>query len=59
MTVVMTVLEILFVLAALAGVAMWSLPAALIVAGVLGVVAVERQQAGRPPKEDMGKEVRG
>lgn len=41
----MTVLEILFVLAALVGVAMWSLPAALILAGVLGVLAVERRQA--------------
>ncbi|MFE9296587.1 hypothetical protein [Streptomyces niveus] len=47
----MTVLEILFVLAVLAGVAMWSLPAALILAGVLGVVAVERRQAeAAPPK---------
>ncbi|MET4925473.1 hypothetical protein P3L51_24490 [Streptomyces sp. PSRA5] len=48
----MTVLEILFVLAALAGVAMLSLPAALIAAGVLGVVAVERRQAeAAPPKQ--------
>ncbi|MEU0001950.1 hypothetical protein ABZ069_34085 [Streptomyces microflavus] len=45
----MTVLEIVFVLTAVAGVAMWSLPAALIAAGVLGVLAVERAQARRPP----------
>ncbi|MEU0522757.1 hypothetical protein [Streptomyces niveus] len=47
----MTVLEVLFILVALAGVAMWSLPAALILTGVLGVVAVERRQAeAAPPK---------
>lgn len=48
---VMTVLEILFVLSALVGVAMWSVPAALILAGVLGVVAVERTQADRARAE--------
>ncbi|MFD3483790.1 hypothetical protein [Streptomyces sp. NPDC058665] len=53
----MTVLEILFVLAALVGVAMWSLPAALILAGVLGVVAVERHQAEpAPPKPKEARE---
>lgn len=41
------VVEVLFLLAALAGVAMWSVPAALVLAGVLGVVAVERAQAQR------------
>lgn len=48
----MTMLEVLFVLAALSGVAMWSLPAALIVAGVLGVLAVERHAAERPPEKE-------
>ena len=41
------VLEVAFVLAVVAGVGMWSVPAALILAGVLGVVAVEREQAAR------------
>lgn len=41
------VLEMLFVLAVVAGVAMWSVPAALVLAGVLGVLAVERKQAER------------
>ncbi|MFI9497854.1 hypothetical protein ACIG92_08285 [[Kitasatospora] papulosa] len=41
------VLEVLFVLAVVAGVAMWSVPAALILAGVLGVLAVEREQGRR------------
>ncbi|WP_162603922.1 hypothetical protein [Streptomyces sp. CS014] len=41
------VLEVVFVVAVLAGVAMWSVPAGLILAGVLGVVAVEREQARR------------
>ncbi|MEV6437245.1 hypothetical protein [Streptomyces anulatus] len=51
----MTVLEIVFVLTALAGVAMWSLPAALLTAGVLGVLAVERAQAARPPAKQKGE----
>lgn len=34
-------LELLFVALAVAGIAMWSVPAALIVAGIAGVVAVE------------------
>lgn len=41
------VLEVVFVLAVVAGVGMWSVPAALVLAGVLGVVAVEREQAQR------------
>lgn len=41
------VLEVVFVLAVLAGVAMWSVPAALILGGILGVLAVERRQAER------------
>lgn len=41
------VLEVLFVLAVVAGVGMWSVPAGLVLAGVLGVVAVEREQAQR------------
>ncbi|MFD5875698.1 hypothetical protein [Streptomyces sp. NPDC060322] len=47
MVILLGVVEVLFVLAALAGVAMWSVPAALVLAGVLGVVAVERAQAQR------------
>ncbi|MFF5773853.1 hypothetical protein ACFY8V_32850 [Streptomyces californicus] len=43
----LNVLEVLFVLAVVGGLAMWSVPAALILAGVLGVVAVEREQARR------------
>lgn len=38
-------LEVLFVLVAVAGVWMWSVPAALFLAGVLGVVACERASA--------------
>lgn len=46
------VLEALFVLVIVAGVAMVSVPAALILGGVLGVLAVERATARRPkPKE--------
>nr|WP_062336173.1 hypothetical protein [Herbidospora sakaeratensis] len=40
--------EIGFVLMALVGVALWSVPAALIIGGVLGVVAMERASAARP-----------
>lgn len=40
-------LEVLFLLALLAGVGMWSVPAALVLAGVIGAVAVEREQARR------------
>lgn len=48
----LTVLEVGFVLLIVTGVALWSIAAALIVAGVAGVVAVERA-AARPP---VGKE---
>lgn len=41
-------LEVLFVLVALAGVWMWSVPAALFLAGVLGVVACERASTRGP-----------
>lgn len=41
------VLELLFVAALLVGVGMWSIPAALVLGGVLGVVAVERAQTSR------------
>ena len=44
------VLEVVFVLALLLGVGLWSVPAALILAGVLGVVAVERALAELPRK---------
>lgn len=47
MVILLGMVEVLFVLAALTGVAMWSVPAALVLAGVLGVVAVERKQAQR------------
>lgn len=47
MSVGLFVLEVLFVLAVVAGVAMWSVPAGLVLAGVLGVVAVEREQGRR------------
>lgn len=46
-TAILFVVEVLFLLAALGGIAMWSLPAALVLAGVLGVLAVEREQARR------------
>lgn len=41
------VLEVVFVLAVVAGVGMWSVPAGVVLAGVLGVLAVEREQARR------------
>ncbi|MDX3343701.1 hypothetical protein PV409_37765 [Streptomyces sp. ME02-6979.5a] len=47
MVILLGVLEVLFVLAVVAGVGMWSVPAALVLAGVLGVLAVERKQAER------------
>ncbi|MFE9738820.1 hypothetical protein [Streptomyces sp. NPDC006477] len=50
MSVGLFVLEVLFVLTVVAGVAMWSVPAGLVLAGVLGVVAVEREQAQRRTK---------
>lgn len=47
---VLTVLEVAFVAAVVAGVGMWSIPAALVLAGVLGVLAIERAQADRKAK---------
>ncbi|WP_406365284.1 hypothetical protein [Streptomyces sp. NBC_00645] len=41
------VLETVFVLVAVAGLALWSVPAALVVGGVLGVLACERALADR------------
>lgn len=41
--------EVLFVLAAVAGVALWSVPAALVAGGVLGVLACERASSDRQP----------
>lgn len=41
------VLELACVALVVAGVAMWSVPAAFIIGGVLGVVVIERVQAQR------------
>lgn len=41
------VMEVVFVLVALCGVALWSVPAALLAGGALGVLAVERASAAR------------
>lgn len=41
------VLEVLFVLVTVAGLALWSVAVALVVAGVLGVLACERAAADR------------
>lgn len=41
------VCEVVFVLVALSGVALWSVPAALLTGGVLGVLAAERISAAR------------
>lgn len=43
----LTVIEVLFVLVALSGVALWSVPAALLAGGLLGVLAVERASTAR------------
>ncbi|MGW6210944.1 hypothetical protein [Streptomyces sp. NPDC055109] len=43
----LVVLETVFVLVAVAGLALWSVPAALVVGGVLGVLACERALADR------------
>ena len=47
MTGLLFVLEVLFVLAVVVGVGMWSVPAGGVLAGVLGVLAVEREQGRR------------
>lgn len=39
--------EVMFVVAGLIGVALWSVPAALVLTGVLGVLACERASADR------------
>ena len=39
--------EVVFVLVLLAGVGLWSVPAALVLAGLLGVLACERASADR------------
>lgn len=41
------VLEVLFVLVAVAGLALWSVPGALLAGGLLGVLACERASADR------------
>ncbi|MFJ8555303.1 hypothetical protein [Streptomyces sp. NPDC093676] len=46
---VLTLLEVLSLLAVLYGIALVYTPAALIVAGGMGVVAAERKFAERPP----------
>jgi uncharacterized membrane-anchored protein YitT (DUF2179 family) len=53
-TALLYVLEVLFVLLAVAGVALWSVPAALVLAGVAGVVAVERATARPPARKEPG-----
>ncbi|MFG3154235.1 hypothetical protein ACGF7W_19575 [Streptomyces sp. NPDC048219] len=49
------ILEVVFVLVGLAGVGMVSVPAALVLGGLLGVVAVERQAARHRPVQGRGK----
>lgn len=51
MTTVFAGLEVLFVLILLVGVGMWSVPGSLVLAGVLGIVAVERLLARPAPAE--------
>jgi hypothetical protein len=52
---VLTVLEVGCVLVGLVGVALWSVPAALVLGGVLGVVALERAaQGAERAREDRG-----
>lgn len=52
---VLLVLEVVFVLVGLAGVALVSVPAALVLGGLLGVVAVEREIARHAPVQGRGK----
>ncbi|MEV8245027.1 hypothetical protein AB0R01_14795 [Streptomyces rochei] len=49
------VLEVVFVLVGLVGVALVSVPAALVLGGLLGVVAVERETARHRPVQGRGK----
>jgi cytochrome c-type biogenesis protein CcmH/NrfF len=54
--VALTVLEVGFVLVGLAGVALWSVPAALVIGGTLGVVALERATRGAErPQDEKGE----
>ncbi|MFJ7049039.1 hypothetical protein ACIQVC_37375 [Streptomyces sp. NPDC101112] len=56
----LVVLETVFVLVIVAGLALWSVPAALVVGGVLGVLACERALADkRVPGEGRGGEAAG
>lgn len=47
MNALLFVLEMLFVLAVVVGVGLWSVPAGVVLAGVLGVLAIEREQGRR------------
>ncbi|UBU10022.1 hypothetical protein [Nonomuraea gerenzanensis] len=49
----MVAVEVVFVLVFLAGVALVFVPAALIVGGLLGVLAIERASARRPSGGDV------
>ncbi|MEV3855150.1 hypothetical protein AB0J38_12590 [Streptomyces sp. NPDC050095] len=51
---VLALLELVFVVLALVGVGLLSVPLALILGGVLGVLAVERAQAAAPGPERKG-----
>ncbi|KND29922.1 hypothetical protein IQ64_41625 [Streptomyces stelliscabiei] len=56
----LVLLETVFVLVIVAGLALWSVPAALVVGGVLGVLACERALADRRvPGEGRGGEAAG
>lgn len=56
----LVVLETLFVLVIVAGLALWSVPVALVVGGVLGVLACERALADRRvPGQGRGGEAAG
>ncbi|MCL6733299.1 hypothetical protein [Streptomyces neyagawaensis] len=56
----LVVLEVVFVLVLVAGVALWSVPGALVLGGVLGVLACERALADRRvPGEGRGGEAAG
>lgn len=54
------VLEAVFVLVAVAGLALWTVPGAVVAGGVLGVLACERASAdGRAAEERRGGEAAG
>lgn len=48
--------EVLFVAILAGGVALWSVPAALVLVGVLGVVACERRAAAAKPAPKPGRD---